>query len=193
MPTFHGRKDGYEDPTEYLETINFVVEEKYLEATKALTVKRLVFRARLKDEALRWYQRLDAGIRSDWEGLSAAFTAEYKVEPKADTDPNKYFNLLYNLKQARKPIAQYVAEAEDLYRKCPEPLRDFMGSQFVAGLADESKLDMVQLYLSNDPKITFPNAKAAVIRAYSRIGRASPFDVQEDRSASSEEDVVQLP
>lgn len=26
---FHGRKDGYEDSTEYLETINFVVEEKY--------------------------------------------------------------------------------------------------------------------------------------------------------------------
>lgn len=26
---FHGRKDGYEDSTEYLKTINFVVEEKY--------------------------------------------------------------------------------------------------------------------------------------------------------------------
>ena len=113
------------------------------------------------------------------------------MEPKADTNPNKYFNLLYNLKQGRKPIAQYVAEAEDLYRKCPEPLRDFMGSQFMAGLADEGKLDMVQLYLLNDPKITFSNAKAAVIKAYSRIGRASPFDVHKNRSASSKPEVSQ--
>lgn len=113
------------------------------------------------------------------------------MEPKADTDPNKYFNLLYNLKQSKKSIAQYVAETEDLYRKCPKPLKDFMGSQFVAGLADDSKLDMIQLYLSNDPKITFPNAKAAVIKAYSRIERASPFDVLEDRSAGSKAEVSQ--
>lgn len=55
---------------------------------------------------------------------------------------------MYNLKQGNKPIAQYVAEAEDLYRKCPESLKEFIGSQFVAGIADEAKLDMFQLYLA---------------------------------------------
>ena len=45
-----------------------------------------------------------------------------------------------------------------------------MGNQFVAGIADEGKLDMVQLYLSNEKAITFPLAKAAVIKAYSRLG-----------------------
>lgn len=62
------------------------------------------------------------------------------MELKANTDSNKYINLLYNLKQGRKLIAQYVAEAKDLYGKCSESLRDFMGSHFVADLADESKL-----------------------------------------------------
>lgn len=182
---FYGKKDGYEDPVEHLETINFVVEEKYTEATKASLVKRLVFRARLKDDAMSWYQRLDAATRGDWVLLSKAFEIEYKLEPKAEQDPNKYFNLLYNLKQGRKPIAQYVAEAEDLYRKCPEPLKDYMGNQFVAGIADDGKLDMVQLYLASESKITFPLAKAAVIKAYSRIGRASPFDVEKMSASSS--------
>lgn len=43
----------YEDSTKYLETINSVMKEKYAKAIKALTVKRLSFRARLKNEALR--------------------------------------------------------------------------------------------------------------------------------------------
>ena len=177
VPAFYGRKDGYEDPIEYLETINFVVEEKYHEDPKVWTVKRLVLRGRLRDEALKWYQRLDPAARANWNELSAAFEMEYKIEPKGVGDPNQYFNLLYNLKQGRKSIAEYVSEAEDLYWKCPEPLKKFMGNQFVAGLADEGKLDMVQLYLANEMELTFPLAKAAVIKAYSRIGRASPFDV----------------
>lgn len=61
----------------------------------------------------------------------------------------------------------------------------------MADLADESKLNMIQLCLSNDFKITLFNAKAVVIKAYSRIQRASPFDVQKNRSASSKPEVSQ--
>ena len=188
VPLFYGKKDEFEDPLEYLETINFVVEEKYTEPEKATTVKRMVFRSRLRDEAQRWYQRLHTDIRSDWLRLSEDFSMEYKLEPKSDPDPNKYFNQLYNLKQGSKPIAQYVSEAEDLYRKCPEPLKEFMGSQFVAGITDDSKLDIVQLYLAHETKITFPVAKAAVVKAFGRIGRASPFDID---SSSSKSEVSQ--
>ena len=147
IPTFHGKRDGHEDPTEYLETITFVVEEKYLEIENAATVKKLVFRSRLREEALAWYQRLEGTILSDWSGLAELFTTEYKLEPRSGPDPNQFFNQLYNLKLSKKPIAQYVAEAEDLYRKCLETLK-YMGNQFVAGIADEGELDMVQLYLS---------------------------------------------
>ena len=60
-----------------------------------------------------------------------------------------------------------------------------MGNQFVVGIADDGKLDMVQLYLVSESKITFPLAKAAVIKAFSRIGRASPFDVEKVAAGSS--------
>ena len=191
VPTFHGKRDGYEDPTEYLETIAFVVEEKYAEPGKAATVKRLVFRSRLRGEALTWYQRLESTVRGDWTRLSELFAAEYKLEPRSGPDPNHFFNQLYNLKQGKKPIAQYVAEAEDLYRKCPDALKAYMGNQFVAGIADDAKLDMVQLYLSQENEITFPLAKAAVVKAYTRIGRASPFDAGAMQPAPAKQEATQ--
>ena len=61
-----------------------------------------------------------------------------------------------------------------------------MGNQFVAGLADDSKLDMVQLYLQDQP-ITIPPVKTAVIKAYSRIGRASLFNKRAVSSSKQDE------
>lgn len=191
VPTFHGKKDGYEDPTEYLETINFVVEERYSDEAKALTVKRMTFRGRLRDEASGWYQRLEPATRGNWTILSNEFVAEYKLEPRSGPDPNQFFNQLYNLKQGRKPITQYVQEAEDLYRKCPDALKAYMGNQFVAGIAEDGKLDMVQLYLAQEREITFPLAKAAVVKAYSRIGRPSPFDAGAPQPPSVKPEVTQ--
>lgn len=46
----------------------------------------------------------------------------------------------------------------------------------IAGLDDESKIDMVQLYLNRIEVFPFPKAKEAVIKAYRRNRRASPFD-----------------
>ena len=67
-----------------------------------------------------------------------------------------------------------------------------MGNQFIAGITDDSKLDIVQLYLASESKITFPLAKAAVVKAFSRIGRASPFDTEKvGISSSSKPDVSQ--
>ena len=101
----------------------------------------LVFRLRLKDEAQSWYQRLEPTVRGNWTLLSNEFATEYRLEPRSAPDPNQFFNQLYNLKQGKNPISQYVQEAEDLFRKCPENLRTYIGTQFIAGIADEGKLD----------------------------------------------------
>ena len=49
VPTFVGKQDGYEDPLEYLETINMVVEEAYKEVAKQATIKRLSRGKELKE------------------------------------------------------------------------------------------------------------------------------------------------
>ena len=92
VPLFSVKKDNLEDSTKYLKTINFIVEEKYSNKAKALVIKRLVFRARLRDETLRWYQRLNSETRGNWDSLAAEFLVKYPVETRTAIDPNIYFN-----------------------------------------------------------------------------------------------------
>lgn len=180
IPPFYGRKDGKEDPCEFVENVEFVVEERdYTEATRKATALRFLFRLHLREKAYEWYQKVIPERKNSWERLKADFLAGFKIMVVTTGNPNKYFSLVYNLKQRKSTIAQYVAEAEGLYERCPSDLRTYLGNQFIAGLADENKTDMVQIYLTGKTTITFPEAKEAVIKAYSRIGRASPFDVLE--------------
>ena len=37
---FHGRKDGFEDPSEYLESIGLAVDSQYDDPVKAAAIKR---------------------------------------------------------------------------------------------------------------------------------------------------------
>lgn len=53
----------------------------------------------------------------------------------------------------------------------------------MAGLDDESKLDIVRLYLDGSNAISFPEAKKAVIKAYLRIGQPSPFDEYQQKAS----------
>ncbi|KAM0794957.1 hypothetical protein BDR22DRAFT_921316 [Usnea florida] len=54
--------------------------------------------------------------------MSDEFSAEYRFEPRAAVDANLLFTQLCNLKHGKKSIAQYITEAEGLYRKClPNP------------------------------------------------------------------------
>ena len=130
IPLFYGRKDGREDPLEYLEAFNYSIEEKYT-GNKAVLSTRIVFRVRLHDDVLEWYQDLDTAVRYNWTKLSGEFSVEYQLEHRAAVDTNQFFTQLCN--RGEKHIAQYVTEAEELYRKCPEALKAYMGSQFESG------------------------------------------------------------
>ena len=55
-----------------------------------------------------------------------AFLLKYKLQMKVELDLNKYFNLLYNLKQEKKSIAHYINEAQLLYNKCSEHLKEIL-------------------------------------------------------------------
>lgn len=110
---------------------------------------------------------------------------------KPNADPNKYFNLVYNLRQGTKDIVDYVEETKRLHAKCPIDLKNYLEHQFVTGLTDDRKIDLVQMYLGDTDKISFPEAKVAVIKAYRRIGRPSPFDKYEDDRTQPSTEVTQ--
>jgi len=74
------------------------------------------------------------------------------IAPKVEADTLQSLNALYNMRQGIKGIMEGVNEASTLYLKCPDNFGDLFANLFVAKLADESKLDMLQLYLSADPQ-----------------------------------------
>lgn len=66
VTTFHGRKDGREDPAEFIENLEFVIKEKKYDTTeKRERSSKMIFRMNLKNDALRWYQNLEAGTKSN--------------------------------------------------------------------------------------------------------------------------------
>ena len=76
-------------------------------------------------------------------------------------------------------------ERDQLNAECPEKFRDILGHQFVAGLDDRGKVDLVQVYLgANKSTVSYEEAKSAVEKAYQRFGEPSPFDNLNDQPSS---------
>lgn len=57
-----------------------------------------------------------------------------------------------------------------------------LGHQFIAGLDDKRKVDLVQLYLvANKSTVSYIDARKAVEKAYRRFAEPSPFDDLDDQ------------
>lgn len=85
-------------------------------------------------------------------------------------------------------MVSYVKEAKHLYHHLPVGLREFLGSQYLAGLNEENKVDMVQIYLLDKEQITFLDSKDAAIKAYrpTTDRTSSPFDIYKERGSKHE-------
>lgn len=175
---FLGLKDGEEDAMEFLEDLDFkVTKYHYTSVDQSEVALRVTFQNNLQEDAYMWYRSQPKDTKQSWTLLKAAFVREYVLNAPAAPVPKpfEYFDLMYNLKQGDKDIVAYTAEAEQIHKQCPSNLQEYLGRQFVAGLADKSKFDMVHILLDDDESFTFLEAKAAVVRAYRRIGQPNPF------------------
>lgn len=97
--------------------------------------------------------------------------------PRKEVDQTWFLNLVLNLKQRGRSIVDYTREGDQLHAKCPEKFQDVLGHQFIAGLDNKGKVDLVQVYLRADKStVTYTEAKQAVSKAYTRFGEPSPLD-----------------
>ena len=72
---------------------------------------------------------------------------------------------------------EYTREGDKLNAECPEKFRDVLGHQFIAGLDDKGKIDLVQVYLgANKLTVSYVDARQAVEKAYQHFGEPGPFD-----------------
>ncbi|KAI9852271.1 MAG: hypothetical protein M1838_001313 [Thelocarpon superellum] len=176
IPSFFGRKDGRESAKVHLETIEFIVEEKdYGSDQRSQLACRVHFRTSLRDSALSWYRELDEATKESWDRLKDAFVGEFSVK-KNPLDVFTITNQIMMLRQGRKPITEYLSDADHLYKRCPEEMKQHIGRFLIGGLTDDHKIDFVQMYLPDLETVEYEDAKRAIIRAYSRIGRENPFD-----------------
>ncbi len=80
---------------------------------------------------------------------------------------------------------EYTREGDQLNAKCNEKFCDVLGHQFIAGLDDREKVDLVQVYLSAKKlTLSYAEVKSVVKKEYQRFKEPSPFDNLNDQSSS---------
>lgn len=179
---FYGRdvsdEGGQHDPMEFIETLLFAIEgQTYTGEARKQTATRVIFRTHLRDKALIWYQGLAADVRGNWESLEAAFLIRFALVIRKEVNQTRFLNLVFNFRQRGRTIVEYTREGDQLIAECPEKFRDVLGHQFIAGLDDKGKADLVQVYLgANKSTVSYADAKQAVEKAHQRFGEPSPFD-----------------
>lgn len=167
-----------EDLAEYIENLNFAVDgQKYTDESRQLIATRVIFRTHLRDKALFWYHSLSPETRASWQLLETAFLSRFALVVQKEMDQTRFLNLIFNFKQRGRSIVEYTREGDQLNAECPENFQDVLGHQFIAGLDDKGKVDLVQVYLgAGKLSVKYTEAKQAVEKAYQRFGEPSPFD-----------------
>lgn len=107
-------------------------------------------------------------------------------------DQTRVLNLVVNFRQKGRSIVEYKREGDKLNAECPEKFRDVLGHQFIAGLDDKRKVDLVQVYLgAQRSAVSYMDARQAVEKAYQRFGEPSPFDDLRSQPSSPSPTLVQ--
>lgn len=104
VPLFYGRdandEGGQQDPAEFIETLTFAIDgQVYADEIRKQTATRVIFRTRLQDKALLWYQELAADVRGNWQALETTCHARFALVPYKEMDQTWFLNLVLNLKQ----------------------------------------------------------------------------------------------
>lgn len=92
-------------------------------------------------------QGLTAEVRGKWESLEATFLTRFVLVPRKKVNLTRFFNLVFNFRQRGRSIVEYTREEDQLNAECLEKFCDvLLGHQFIAGLDDKKKVDLVQVY-----------------------------------------------
>lgn len=181
IPYFFGwdpdDEEELEDPAKFIENVKSTIDiRRHTDDIKRPTATAVIFRLHLKENALLWYQSLSPKIRADWNHLKAAFLSRFKNLPCEITDPNRFFKLLYNLKQRGRNIAEYIEEGDQLSSQYPQKFRDSLGFSLIAGLDEGRRTNLAQSYLRDKKNVSYAEAKDAVIKAHQRFARPDTFN-----------------
>jgi hypothetical protein len=175
---FTGSKDGSEDYEEFLDDIEFALDQ--MEEDQRTDKNRLrFFRQHLKGEAAKWWNLdIPHAEKKDWKETVKAFTNKYgegvQVEKKKWQMQNEIAALF---QQEGESIASYVHRAKVIDRKSTPEMSNQLAMSFLRGMRDIPQKRMVEFTLGSD-KYTARSSIVIekVMSSYHMIGEADPFE-----------------
>ncbi|KAJ5522092.1 hypothetical protein N7527_006207 [Penicillium freii] len=201
VKTFQGLQEGFEDPIDFIEDIETVVEREYACETLALNaarrqtspdgtesldseekalrekmdrVCRILFRQNVSGRAETWYNWLGCDIKRDWKKLREICLERYRL-PEEDLGETIWrMEVQYDgLRQSKdETITQYLERADDFYDKYG-PQKSHLGFTVVQGLRESNKRDLLLFHLRQEKQMDYVSARKLIADAYS--GVSNPF------------------
>jgi hypothetical protein len=196
--SFHGHQDGFEEPADYIEDIEIAIRRDYsgqiaenpglknvADPAKLTPVlqetyeemkqdKRSLFRQGIKGIAEQWHNRLDRGVKNDWEKLKEAFLVRFALPEEDPIAKNATMEKLYEgIKQGREEkITSYLGRADDFHAQYGSE-KPFFGWKLVTGLRDQQKSQIIAFHMRQSKKFDYSSARQMVMDAYT--GADNPF------------------
>jgi len=104
FPPFYGRKDGKEDPNEFVENVEFVVEEReYTNVTRKATALRFTFRLHLREKAYEWYQKVAYPHLDQGAWMTEPLSGSTSRLVNSDPDCREFPRLVHVAEKITKP------------------------------------------------------------------------------------------
>ncbi|OGE55452.1 hypothetical protein PENARI_c004G05336 [Penicillium arizonense] len=195
---FHGHRDGYEDPRDFIEDIEIATRRDYasqIAANPALKrvqkpetlseeqreiynemqqVSRLLFRQGIRGRAEAWYIRLDRSVKQDWDLLKNACLTGFALPEESQFASIARMEELYDAtKQGRdEKITTYLERADDFHAQYG-PQKPYFGWKVVSGLTDQQKTSIILFHMRQEKTIDYPSARQMIVHAYA--GANNPF------------------
>ncbi|MCJ1465830.1 hypothetical protein MMC07_004449, partial [Pseudocyphellaria aurata] len=137
---FFGTKNGKEKAKVFIEDLEVRLIALALNPEQSERILKSDFRRGLRGAAETWYWNLAEEVHDGpGDDLKAVFLAEFGTATRQVTSIVEFSETVQEVRQAERPIAQYVRETKRVYEDCPEALQQMLGKQFLEGLDDRVK------------------------------------------------------
>jgi len=175
---FTGSKDGSEDHEEFLDDIEFALDQ--MEEDQHTDKNRLrFFRQHLKGEAVKWWNLdMPHAHKKDWQVTVKEFTNKYGEGVQLEKKKWQIQNEIAVLSQHEtESIASYVHRAKVIDRKSTPEMSNQLVMSFLRGIRDIPQKRMVEFSLGADKyTASFSAVIMKVMSSNQMIGEADPFD-----------------
>jgi len=185
---FTGPKDGSEDHEEFLDDIEFALDQ--MEEDQRTDKNRLrFFRQHLKGEAAKWWNLdMPHADKKDWQTAVKAFKNKYGDGVQLEKKKWQIQNEIAVLSQHEgESIASYVHRAKLIDRKSTPEMSNQLAMSFLRGMRDMPQKRLVEFSLGADKYTArFSAVIEKVISCYQMIGEADPFDEDVSHTAPNQ-------